>query len=95
VIQSPSDVAVQDSSPVMRNDKEAVEHTEGDRWDAEEVHRCDGFTVILKESLPVSCRFRVLRSSPHPARNSSLRDIKAEFLPLIEDESPQPAYRSV
>lgn len=59
-----SGVAVQDSSSVMRNDKEAIEHTEGDRWDGEEIHRCDGFTVILRESLPASCRFRVLRSSP-------------------------------
>src|ERR1700726_650606 len=74
-----SDVAVQDSSPVMRNDKEAIEHPEGDRWDGKEVHRCDGFTVILKENLPAPDWFRVLRSSSRPARNSSLRDIKAEF----------------
>ena len=57
-----SDVTVQDSSPVMCDDKEAIEHTEGDGWDSEEVHCCDGFTVILKESLPAFCQFRILRS---------------------------------
>jgi hypothetical protein len=57
-----SDVAVQDSSAVMGDHEEAIQDTEGDCWNSEEVHRSDDFAVIVKEGLPTSSWFWVLRN---------------------------------
>ena len=41
-----SDIEVQDAATVMANEEEAVEHTEGESRDGEEIHCRDGFAVI-------------------------------------------------
>jgi hypothetical protein len=43
----PDYIEVQDAAPVVRDDKEAIQHTKGERWDGEEVHRGDGFAVVI------------------------------------------------
>lgn len=73
-------IAVQDSPPVMRNDKEAVQHTECKRRNCEEVHRRNHLTMIAQESDPSHCRFRIPRCLPHPAQHSSLRNVEAKHL---------------
>jgi hypothetical protein len=46
------DIEVQDATTVMANEEEAVEHTERERRDREEIHRRDGFAVIAKKRQP-------------------------------------------
>jgi len=43
---TPRDVAVQNTSAIMADDEEAVEHGEGDRGHREEIHRGDGFPMV-------------------------------------------------
>jgi len=45
-------IEVKDASPVMSQNKEAVEHSEGDGRDGEEVHGRKGFPVIAQERKP-------------------------------------------
>jgi hypothetical protein len=40
------DVEVQNATPIMTDDKEAIQYPERDGRHGEEVHRSDGFTVI-------------------------------------------------
>jgi hypothetical protein len=48
----PRDVAVQNTSAIMADDEEAVEHGEGDRGHREEIHRSDGFPMVTQKSEP-------------------------------------------
>ena len=75
-------IEVKDAPPVVGDDKEAIENTEGERWLSEEVHRCDDFTVVLQERRPSLCWLRISRRSSHPSQHRSLRDIEAEHLEL-------------
>jgi hypothetical protein len=52
------DVAVENLSPVVRYDGEAVQHVKSYRWNGEEVHGGDGFVVVVQEGFP---QFRGLR----------------------------------
>jgi len=45
-------------APVVRDDKEAIEHVKGQRWDGEEVHGHDGFAVVVQEGFPLFRRSR-------------------------------------
>ena len=51
-------VAVENPSPVMRNDEVAVQHAEGQRRHGKEIHRGDGFTMVTQERRPSLCWFR-------------------------------------
>jgi len=75
-------IEVKDAPPVVGDDKEAIENTEGERWLSEEVHRCDDFTVVLQERRPSLCWLRISRRSSHPSQHRSFRDIEAEHLEL-------------
>jgi len=48
----PRDVAVQNTSAIMADDKEALEHGEGDRGNREEIRRGDGFPMVTRKSEP-------------------------------------------
>jgi hypothetical protein len=71
-------VAMNDTSPVMRNDEEAVENTEGERWHGEEVHCRNGFAVVAQIGSPPLCRLGSLRRFPHPTQHRSLRNLESE-----------------
>ena len=64
----------------MHNNKEAVQHAEGDRRHGEEIHRSNGFTMVLQKSRPLLCRLRTPRRLPLPAQHGSLGNIKAKHL---------------
>ena len=51
------DVEVQDAPAIMANNEEAVENTEGDRRNVEEIHGGDGFAMIAEKSQPPPTRF--------------------------------------
>jgi hypothetical protein len=44
----------------MRDYKKAVQDTKCERRNGKEIHRCDGFTVIVKKYLPAPSCFRIL-----------------------------------
>ena len=68
----PGYIGVQDAAAVVRDDKEAMQHAKGERWDSEEIHRGDDFAVVVQEDFPLFRRFRVPRSFSHPPQNCSL-----------------------
>ena len=43
------DVNVQDASPIMTDDEEAIEHAERNRWHREEIHGGNRFPMVAKE----------------------------------------------
>ena len=73
---------VQNSSAIMSDDKEPIQHTEGQCRYSEKVHRRYGFPVVTQECCPSLRWLRVSRSSTHPAQHSSFRDVKTEHLEL-------------
>src|SRR5216684_4000806 len=60
------DIEMQDAPTIVADDEEAAEHTERKRWHGEEVHRCNRFPMVSKESEPTFGRVRISRRSFHP-----------------------------
>ena len=83
-------VEVQDAPAIMANNEEAVEKTEGDRRNGEEIHGGDGFTMIAEKSQPPPTRFWVSGRSLHPAGDASLRYIEAEHQKFAVDAGSTP-----
>ena len=84
------DIEVQDAPTVVTDDEEAVEHTEGGRWDREEIHCSDNFPMISKEGEPTFGWLGIPRRSFHPAGDRSLRDIKAKHKEFAMDARGTP-----
>src|SRR5271156_380920 len=76
----PGHVAMKDTSSIMRNDKEAVKHAEGERRHIKEIHRSDGFSMIAQKGRPSLCRIRIPWRFPHPAQHRPFRNVEAEHL---------------
>ncbi len=74
----PGDVDMQDSSTVVTYDEEAIEHTEVNDWNREEIHRGDGFPMIAKEDEPTFCWLGVPRRSFHLAGDRSFGQLKPQ-----------------
>src|SRR6266853_1670476 len=86
------DVEMQNASAVMGDDKEAVQDYKGNGGNGKEVHRRNGFAVVVQESLPALRRFRILRCPAHPARNGSLGEIEAEFKQFAMNARSTPGW---
>jgi hypothetical protein len=71
-------VAMKDTPPIMGNDEEAVKHAEGKRRYREEVHCCNGLTMIAQKGSPTPCRLRTPRRFPYPALYRALRKIESK-----------------
>ena len=84
------DVEVQNASTTMSDDKEAIEHTERNRWYGEEIHRRDGFPMISKKGEPAFGWLRVSRRSFHSPGNRSFRDIETEHEKFAVDARRSP-----
>ena len=84
------DVEVQDAPAIMANHEEAVENTEGDRRNGEEIHGGDGFAMIAEKSQPPPTRFWISGRSLHPAGDASLRYIEAEHQKFAVDAGATP-----
>ena len=65
-------IEMQNAAPVVSDDKEAIKYAEGQCGNDEEVHRGDGFAVVIQENFPLFRRLWVPRSFSHPPQNSSL-----------------------
>ncbi len=81
---------MEDTPPVMTDDEEAVENTKGDRWDREEVHRCDRLAVIPQEGQPALRRLGISWCTLHPPGDGSLRDLEAQHEKFAVDAGSTP-----
>jgi hypothetical protein len=54
----------QNLSPVVAYDEEAIQNAKRERRHGEEVHGCDGFTMVPKERQPMLGRIWSSRESP-------------------------------
>ncbi len=88
----PRNIEVQDASTVVADDEEAVEHVEGERRDREEIHRRDGFAVIMQERQPTFGGFWMPGCSPHPARDGGFRYLEAEHEEFPVDARRTPGW---
>jgi hypothetical protein len=43
---------MQNLTPVVTDDKKAVENTKRERWDSEEIHRRNGLAMVSEERQP-------------------------------------------
>src|SRR5215469_16151931 len=87
----PCDIAVQNTSAIMADDEEAVEHGEGDRGNREEIHRSDGFPMVTQKSEPTLGWVWISGGSFHPAGNGSFRNVKTEHEKFSVDAGSSPA----
>src|SRR5215510_14947172 len=78
----PSDVAVYNPSPVMANNKEAVQQLERDRGDGEKVQGRDRFAMIVKKSQPALGQFWVSGlSSAKSIAEYEMHEFRCKMLP--------------
>ena len=87
----PCDVEVQDASPIVGDYEKAVEHSESDRRNGEEIHSCNGFSVVAQKGKPSPGWLRIPRRSFHPAGDRSFRDIKTDHEQLAVDARCAPS----
>jgi hypothetical protein len=73
----PRDVEMQNAPTVVADDKKAAEHTEGDCWHGEEVHRRNGFSMVAQERKPAFRRLGISRRFADPTRDGSLGSVEA------------------
>src|SRR5665213_553818 len=81
---------MQDASPIMTDDEEAVENTEGQRWNGEEIHCGDSLPMIAEKRKPAFRKFRISRRFAHPSGDGSFGNIKAEYEKLTVDSGRAP-----
>src|SRR5208337_151372 len=74
----PGDVEMQNLTPTVGNNEEAIEHAKGERRNCEEIHGRYRFAVVGQECRPPLCGFGNSRGLPHPVQHCSFRDIKAK-----------------
>jgi hypothetical protein len=86
----PCDIAVQDTSPVMGDDEEAVENAKSQRRHGKEIHCRDGFTMVAQKGRPALCRLGTPRRFPHPAQYGSLRNLEAKHFQLTVNARSSP-----
>lgn len=75
-----SNFPVQDAPPVVRDDEEAEQHSEGQDRHREEVHRSDNFPVVAEEGRPSLCRLWTPWRFAYPSHYSSFRNIESEHI---------------
>jgi len=86
----PSDVEMNNLSPVMANNKEAVQQVEGDRRDREKIHGGDHFVMIAKKGLPAPGKSWISGGSLHPAGDAALGYIETQHEQLAVDPGSSP-----
>src|SRR5215471_12638309 len=72
-------IEMQDLTPIVADNEKAVQNTERERWDGEEVHRRNGLTMVFEERHPSLCRISISRGSRDPSRDTPFRDIETQL----------------
>jgi hypothetical protein len=85
-------VEVNNLSPVMANNKEAVQQLEADRRDREEIHGSDRFAMIAKKGQPAPRKFWISGCSLHPTGDAALGYIEAQHEQLAVDAGSTPGW---
>jgi hypothetical protein len=67
---------VQDLTPVRADDEKAVQNTNRERWDGEEVHRSNGLAMVSEERQQSLHGIWISRNSPDPSRDTPFRNIE-------------------
>jgi hypothetical protein len=70
---------VQDLTPVVTDNEKAVQDTERQRWDSEEVHRRNGLAMVSEERQPSFHGIWICRGSPDPSRDTPFRDLETQL----------------
>src|SRR5271170_2803417 len=83
------DVEMQDLPAIMADDEKAVEQSERNARNREEIHRCDGFTMISQKRKPSLCRLGIPRRAPHPTRDRCFGNIEPKH-----QQFPMDAWRA-
>jgi len=83
---------MQDTPAIVEDDKEAVEHAEGDRGHGEEVHGRNGFPVIRKKHAPALGWLGVSRNPLHPPGDGPLGHVKAQQEKLAVNARRAPGW---
>ena len=63
---------------------------ESERRHGEEIHRGNGFTMIVQKRRPSLCRLGIPRGFPHPALHGSFRNVEAKHLQLAVNARRSP-----
>jgi hypothetical protein len=85
-------VDVYNPSPVMANNKEAVQQVEGDCRDREKIHDHDRFAMIAKKGQPAPGKFWISGCSLHPTGDTSFRYIEAKHEQFTVDAGSTPGW---
>ena len=86
------DIAMQNFPSVMCDDEETIEHAECERRHYEEIHCGDSFPMIAQKGRPLFRRLRVSRRFPHPAQDSSFRNVEAKHRKFSVDAGCAPGW---
>jgi len=70
---------MQDLTPVVADDEEAVQNTKRECWDGEKVHRSNDLTMVSEERQPLLDGICISRGSPHPSRDTPFREIETQL----------------
>ena len=73
------DVEVQNAPAIMSDHKEAIQHTEAESGNRQEVHGGNHIAMVGQKRLPLSALVSLLGSTPHRAGRGSLGHIESEF----------------
>jgi len=76
---------MQNAPPVVRNDKEAIQHAEGQRRHGEEIHGSNRFAVVGEERRPAFGWIRTPRRFSHPPKYTTLGNVVAEHFQFAMD----------
>jgi hypothetical protein len=71
--------ATESLTPIVSDNEKAVQNTERERWDSEEVHRSNGLAMVSEECQPSFHRIWISRSSPDPSRDTPFRELEAQL----------------
>ncbi len=86
----PRDIEVHDATAIMADDEKAVEDSESDSWNREEVHRRNHFPMVSQKREPWLGRLRIPRRSLHPTRDRSFGNVEAEHQEFAVDSRRAP-----
>ena len=84
------DIAMQDPPAVVRKNEPAIEHSQRDRMNREEIHGRERFTMISQKGLPSIPPLGISRRPLDPPGNSAFRNIKAKHLQLSVNSGSAP-----
>jgi hypothetical protein len=72
-------IEVQDPTPVVTDDEEAIQNTKGERWDGKKVHCSNRLTMIPDQRQPSLRRIWISRGSSNPSRDTPFREIETQL----------------